>query len=85
MTRRPPDRKENIMTVKVPGYSTLTGTPETILDVMKAASFNATQSAEDYIKNVQETARRRRAGREPAESSGEEQHDRTYRLRRNHP
>lgn len=45
------------MTVKVPGYSTLTGTPEAILSVMQAASFTP-EISEDYIKSVQEHAQR---------------------------
>ena len=47
------------MTVKIPGYSTLTGTPETILRVMQTANFtyiSPDESAEDYLQCLRRRA-----------------------------
>lgn len=45
------------MTVKVPGYSTLTGTPETILRVMQTANFiPSSESPEEYLQCLRRRA-----------------------------
>ena len=46
------------MTVKVPGLSTLTGTPEIILSILETVGFGSDIGTGDaYIKSVQESAR----------------------------
>lgn len=43
------------MTVTVPGYSSLTGSPEAILKLMEDARFMNQQTGDDYIRSVVET------------------------------
>lgn len=45
------------MTVKIEGYSAITGRPEVILSLMQEARmFDAGMPAEDYIETIRETA-----------------------------
>lgn len=42
------------MTVKIPGYSTLTGTPETILYVLQSANFiHPDESPDEYLRGLE--------------------------------
>ena len=60
MTRRlPPKRKEEShMTVTIPGYSTITGRPETILKLMQEARIFDEVTGDAYIKSIQEAVQR---------------------------
>lgn len=44
------------MTVTIPGCSTLTGQPETIVRLMQDARMFDSPQGEDYIKEIQNTA-----------------------------
>lgn len=46
------------MTITVPGYTTITGNPVTILHLMQAARIFDELKGDEYIKKVQEDAHR---------------------------
>ena len=46
------------MTVKIPGYSTITGAPQTILDLMAKARIFEDLQGEDYIAKICEDIKR---------------------------
>lgn len=46
------------MTVTIPGYSSLTGTPEVILGLMQTARFFDAPEGDEYIESVKADAKR---------------------------
>lgn len=46
------------MTITVPGYSTITGTPEAILKLMQAARIIDAPEGDEYIERVKADAKR---------------------------
>lgn len=46
------------MTVKIPGYSSISGRPEVVLKLMQEARFINNLEGDEYIQSVQETAQR---------------------------
>jgi hypothetical protein len=46
------------MIVTIPGYSTITGRPETILKIMQEARIFEDVTGDAYIKSIQESAKR---------------------------